>query len=795
MRKKLWSMSIFLLLLGAALKVNITGVAAVPTSPYIMVVPEKTVDPSLTPGMNYTVSMYTDYDGNDTWAWQFSLTYNPDVLHGGINTTDTWIGDNVTQIFNATRTPIVKDSEKVYVNQVLMTRNVNYTIDHVGGKITFAIAPSLGAEVKAIYLGSGVVNGDLITKEKSPRARFIAGQFDNTLGKLSLTGARFHYVNDWNSSTIDTDVTSGPGTFAYVTFTVVDTGISNITLGEKTQLKGCDITTDPPTFYNIIDAKTMPDHIGHGYFDNLPPIHNVAVTRLDTLTTAVPGDIVGINVTARNRGNYTETFHTTVYANNTLVGNQTVSNLTRGGKTTLTFNWNTTSKIAGNYTINATTWLLEDAKPEDNWQTTTIEIKSVHDVAIVSLEISTEAIVGELVVINVTVANQGIIIEENVNLTISYIREIGRTKLPPIVIKTTNFTLAERPASKIFSVDWNTTGLNTQYEYTINATVTIARDDDPSDNTETKFVPFKWHDVAITDISTKSIVFVGTLLTINVTVRNVGGLNETLVKVKVTIDGNVIGSQNISLPQGNSKTLSFTWNTTSVDPTLYQVKAEATIPGDANPTDNQRFTTIGVETPKGQINGIVKDASTGNPIEDAKVTVNGYSDITDANGQYNITNVPAGTYTVTASAGGYQTSSQTGVSVEAGQTTNLNFTLTPLPTTGRITGNVTDASTGNPIEDAKVTVEGHSVSVSTNAAGYYSIELPPGKYNVTASADGYETATKTDVNVVAGVTTPVDFKLLPIPQSNMSLYIIIAAVGIIVMAGTVFYLRKGKKTT
>jgi len=57
--------------------------------------------------------------------------------------------------------------------------------------------------------------------------------------------------------------------------------------------------------------------------------------------------------------------------------------------------------------------------------------------------------------------------------------------------------------------------------------------------------------------------------------------------------------------------------------------------------------------PPGTIIGNVIDAKTGEWIEGATVTANGYSNTTDANGDYAISNLPAWTYTVTASASGY----------------------------------------------------------------------------------------------------------------------------------------------
>jgi len=51
-------------------------------SPYIAVLPQRTVDTTLTPGKNYTISIYTNYNGSDIWGYQFVLTYNPSVLEG-----------------------------------------------------------------------------------------------------------------------------------------------------------------------------------------------------------------------------------------------------------------------------------------------------------------------------------------------------------------------------------------------------------------------------------------------------------------------------------------------------------------------------------------------------------------------------------------------------------------------------------------------------------------------------------------------------------------------------------------
>jgi len=51
-------------------------------SRYIAVIPQRTVNFTITSGMNYTVAIYTDYNGTDVWSWQFTLSYNPIFLEG-----------------------------------------------------------------------------------------------------------------------------------------------------------------------------------------------------------------------------------------------------------------------------------------------------------------------------------------------------------------------------------------------------------------------------------------------------------------------------------------------------------------------------------------------------------------------------------------------------------------------------------------------------------------------------------------------------------------------------------------
>lgn len=250
---------------------------------YIAIIPERTLDTSITPGKNYTIAVYTDYNGTDIWSWSFRLSYNPVFLEG----------------------------------------------------------------IK-------VTNGDLITTAKHPNATFVAGSFNNTIGRLSLTLALIEY----QPPIIPT--TSGPGTLAYVTFRVKETGESNITLiegAEETVLFG-------PSAEAIINYFTPSlNHLLYGSFSNteIQAVHDVAVVSVTPSPTVVTvGETINIAVVVENQGTITEVFDVVLYydydppmSTPTIGQPQTVLGLAPTTQKTLSFTWNTTNLREKNYTLTA----------------------------------------------------------------------------------------------------------------------------------------------------------------------------------------------------------------------------------------------------------------------------------------------------------------------------------------------------------------------------------------------------------------------------------------------------------
>ncbi len=166
-----------------------------------------------------------------------------------------------------------------------------------------------------------------------------------------------------------------------------------------------------------------------------------------------------------------------------------------------------------------------------------------------------------------------------------------------------------------------------------------------------------------------------------------------------------------------------------------------------------------VVSPASTIRGSVILDQLGTPIQNAIVKAvstdgNFVSALTDANGEYELPSVPAGTYQVTAGGGPFTTVTRDNVVVGAGQTlTNIDFTVQPgASISGRVLG--PDQA---PRANVKVVASdgiGNETSAVTAADGTFSIaSLEPGTYTVVAVAPGFAEGRQDNIAVSLGVAT------------------------------------------
>jgi hypothetical protein len=88
------------------------------------------------------------------------------------------------------------------------------------------------------------------------------------------------------------------------------------------------------------------------------------------------------------------------------------------------------------------------------------------------------------------------------------------------------------------------------------------------------------------------------------------------------------------------------------------------------------WNAINVTGAVGAIKGNVYDKETKEPIEGVVVSFQTYSDYTDLEGYYEITEIPAGTHTFTFTKGGYYIAERDAV-INEGEWTILDVELTP----------------------------------------------------------------------------------------------------------------------
>ena len=137
---------------------------------------------------------------------------------------------------------------------------------------------------------------------------------------------------------------------------------------------------------------------------------------------------------------------------------------------------------------------------------------------------------------------------------------------------------------------------------------------------------------------------------------------------------------------------------------------------------------------------------------------------TDTLGEYRICGVGDSTEVTIVAAGPHSRTGQVRTMLGPLSLARVNFRLAEVaegdaaPTAGAISGSVTD-SLGAPIVGARVTLDGSTVTVPTDAAGTFLLSnVPPGTQTLEVGQVGLESA-RLVMDIVPGATTPVALTL------------------------------------
>jgi YD repeat-containing protein len=184
--------------------------------------------------------------------------------------------------------------------------------------------------------------------------------------------------------------------------------------------------------------------------------------------------------------------------------------------------------------------------------------------------------------------------------------------------------------------------------------------------------------VTVAATASNTVTFTVGTGTITGTVTQASGgaaISGALVEV---LQSNVVKTSTTTATNG-------TYTISNLSPGSYDLRFSATgfgttIQAGNNVTANGSITVNAALSSAGTVSGLVTIAGGSTPISGATVTAFQGVDTagtatTNGTGNYSIATLSAGSYTVQAAATGYNSQSQTGVSVTAGATTTTNFSL------------------------------------------------------------------------------------------------------------------------
>lgn len=176
----------------------------------------------------------------------------------------------------------------------------------------------------------------------------------------------------------------------------------------------------------------------------------------------------------------------------------------------------------------------------------------------------------------------------------------------------------------------------------------------------------------------------------------------------------------------------------------------------------------------GSISGYVREAGSNRAIANARVSINHGSTTVkqmyaSSTGQFSLSSINQGDYTLTVSATGYSTYSAV-IKVVKNQTTYVETLLMVDRSNtgeGTISGNITNALSGAAVSAVSYVVRsgwnsssGSSVASGVTTGNGYSIKLAPGNYTIEFSKDGFMT-TNVNVAIVANTTSTKHVALAP----------------------------------
>ena len=180
-----------------------------------------------------------------------------------------------------------------------------------------------------------------------------------------------------------------------------------------------------------------------------------------------------------------------------------------------------------------------------------------------------------------------------------------------------------------------------------------------------------------------------------------------------------------------------------------------------NETEGVNFTLT--EKPN-RLYGVVKAGTLLLPGVNVSILATAQYNISNYEGSYEITNITAGIYNVSASLKGYETNT-TQVTISAGMDVLLHINLRELPGS-QLLVRVTGSDTAAPLVGVLITISGKDIdpqTQSTNIDGKFAFTgLEPGNYTLQLIKDGYKPVEMTKITLGTEETQSLSFAMDPL---------------------------------
>jgi hypothetical protein len=320
--------------------------------------------------------------------------------------------------------------------------------------------------------------------------------------------------------------------------------------------------------------------------------HDVSVVKVNCQDFIVnPGELVHVNATVRNEGSQPENFTLNIHYDSHLIEAVYIESLSPYSQRELSLIWNTSNMSPGNYTLSASIPLVpnEIETADNTYVDGIVQIQAKptvnHDLATILVAASPTTVgVGDLVYINVTVKNKGNQLE-SFNVTAYY--NLTNT------IDSVPVEFLEPDSEQTVSFVWETGGV-APGNYTVSGYAhpvvgeELIFDNYLVDGVVTVLPSGVVHDVSVLEVSAwPSEVVVGGDVSVEVVVRNHGGVVEAFNVTAYFDDVEISTFLVDSLVSGGEVTVSFVWETGGVAPGNYLIKAYITpVPGETAIEDN-----------------------------------------------------------------------------------------------------------------------------------------------------------------------------------------------------------------